>query len=299
MQIDRPTQTVYDRVTSKILAAMKDGVGNFRMPWHSPVMPASFPVNANTHASYRGINVLSLWVDALTKEYSSGYWASYKQWQLLGAQVRKGERGSLVVFYKRVEPDADNAADEEHPARAIFTSAHVFNVAQVDGWTPDTPIREPRFEPHEQVEAFVQATGARVERGYALARYRHDMDCIEMPPPSWFLGSSSSTPLQSYYAVLLHELTHWSGAPHRLNRAFGKRFGDQAYALEELVAELGAAFMCSAFGVANDPRPDHAQYLASWAKALEGDPRAIFTAASRAQEATQFLVDLAQASDGT
>jgi antirestriction protein ArdC len=210
----------------------------------------------------------------------------------LGAQVRKGERGTVIVFYKRLE-EADDTKDEV--ARIVFATTHVFNAAQVDGWETDAPVPEPRFQPHEQIEAFVRAIGARVETGYGGAKYRRDLDYIEMPPQAWFSGTSSSSPLQSYYAVLLHELTHWSGAPHRLNREFGERFGDEAYAMEELVAELGAAFMCSAFGIANDPRPDHAQYLQSWIKVLRSDLRAIFTAAGRAQEATQFLVDLAEA----
>ncbi|HEY1707198.1 MAG TPA: zincin-like metallopeptidase domain-containing protein [Rhizomicrobium sp.] len=295
MHGSHPTQTLYERITSKIMEAMNNGAGTFKMPWHAPIAATAFPVNASTHAPYRGINILSLWVDALTQEYPSGYWASYRQWQHLGAQVRKGERGSLIVFYKRAEPqtDADENSDERS-GRPIFTASHVFNAAQVEGWIPDDAPHEPRFEPHEQVEAFVQAVGARVEQGHAMARYRLDMDCIEMPSPLWFTGTSSSTSLQSYYAVLLHELTHWSGASHRLDREFGKRFGDEAYAMEELVAELGAAFMCSAFGLANDPRPDHAQYLASWLKVLGSDPKAIFAASSRAQEATQFLFGLAE-----
>lgn len=294
MHGNRLNPTVFERISSKIIESMKSDPGKFEMPWHS-ASSVAFPVNASTHAPYRGINILSLWIDALSKSYVSGYWASYKQWQLLGAQVRKGERGTAVVFYKRVQPDKED--DDAKTGRSVFTSSHVFNLAQVEGWEPIEPLPEKRFEPDQQIEAFVRATGARVESGYAAALYRRDMDRIEMPPPAWFTGTASSTPLQSYYAVLLHELTHWSGAPHRLHREFGKRFGDQAYAMEELVAELGAAFMCSAFAIANEPRPDHAQYLTGWLKVLESDPRAIFTASSRAQEATQFLVDLAEAND--
>jgi antirestriction protein ArdC len=121
------------------------------------------------------------------------------------------------------------------------------------------------------------------------------MDLILMPAASMFLGSSTRNPTQAYYAVLLHELTHWTGAKHRLDREFGLRFGDKAYAFEELVAELGAAFMCACFGISNEPRPDHAQYVASWLEVLNKDTRAIFTAANRAQEAIQFLGELAAA----
>lgn len=280
--------TSFAHITLKIIEAIKGGPGVFRMPWHSPAGPTAYPTNAATHTPYRGINVLSLWVDAIHKNFASATWATYKQWQSLGAQVRKGERGSLIVFYKRLE------SEDEDEKRAVFTSSHVFNQAQVDGWQPDLPLEQPEVLIDETIEAFVMATGARVDRGYLNARYRRDMDLIEMPRPSFFIGTTTSTPTQSYYAVLLHELTHWSGAPYRLNREFGKRFGDEAYAMEELVAELGAAFLCSAFGIANEPRLDHAQYLAGWLKTLESDPGAIFTAASKAQEATQYLVQLAE-----
>ncbi|MEI9932646.1 MAG: zincin-like metallopeptidase domain-containing protein [Rhizomicrobium sp.] len=128
---------------------------------------------------------------------------------------------------------------------------------------------------------------------FQRALYRRDLDDIEMPSPAWFTGSPTSSPVQAFYATLLHEVTHWTGARHRLDREFGKRFGDHAYAFEELVAELGAAFLCATFGIANEPRPDHAAYLSSWLKVLEQDTRAIFLAASKAQEAAEYLEHLA------
>lgn len=121
------------------------------------------------------------------------------------------------------------------------------------------------------------------------ARYRHDVDCIELPERERFAGTDTSSPSESYYGVLLHELTHWSGAPHRLNRVFGKRFGDSAYAFEELVAELGSAFLCSRFEIRNEPRYDHMTYLSSWLDVLGRDTRAIFLAAGLAQRATDYL----------
>jgi antirestriction protein ArdC len=143
------------------------------------------------------------------------------------------------------------------------------------------------------LEAFVKATGVRIQEGVPEACYRRGLDFIQMPQSVWFIGSKTSTPTQAYYATLLHELTHWTGAPHRLDREFGKRFGDHAYAFEELVAELGAAFLCSAFRIANAPRPDHASYLAGWLSVLKDDPRAIFTASSKAQEAIEYLGSIA------
>lgn len=118
-------------------------------------------------------------------------------------------------------------------------------------------------------------------------------DYIEMPSPEMFIGTGTSSPTEAYHAVLLHELTHWTGAEHRLNREFGKRFGDKAYAFEELVAELGAAFLCSAFRITNEPRLDHAAYISSWLDILHRDTKAVFTAANRAQEAVQILTQCA------
>jgi antirestriction protein ArdC len=293
MQVGEIRQSVYRQVTDKIVEAIQAGADAFKMPWHSRDTAIAMPINAVTQAQYRGINVLSLWIDALEKAYPTGYWASYQQWQKLGAQVRKGERGSPIVFYRRLEPE-DVALEPEIQWRPFFARAsRVFNVAQVEGWTVRVAMPEDSFERDSQAEAFVAATGARVRHGFSIARYRLDLDDIEMPSPGWFIGSDTRSPLQSYYGILLHELTHWSGAPHRLAREFGKRFGDQAYAMEELTAELGAAFLCSLLGIANEPRPDHAAYVAAWLKVLADDDRAIFTAASRAQGASEYLAQFA------
>lgn len=289
---------LYRTITDKIVEAMKGDLRAYKMPWHSVGQPVGLPINISTYTPYRGINILSLWIEALAKQYPTGHWASYRQWQSLGAQVRKGERGSLIVFYKRIEQHGDAKSAEEAKPRTVFTSSYVFNAAQVEGWTPELTLPFAEFQIDHHLEAFVKAVGVKVRHGFRTPVYRRDLDDIEMPSPSWFVGTATSSSAQSYYAILLHELTHWTGASHRLDREFGRRFGDQAYAMEELVAELGAAFLCATFGIANEPRPDHAQYLASWLKVLEDDPRAIFTASTRAQEATQFLVDLSEANDG-
>ena len=298
METDVPSQRrdVYRAITEKIAKAVESGEGEYRMPWHSPDRPAMRPMNAVTHAGYHGVNVVSLWVDACHKGYPSGFWASYKQWQEAGAQVLQGERGSMIVFYKELSAgDVESAETDKQPRRYIAKASHVFNVAQVSGWQSDLllPVREHVID--QTVEAFVVGTQARVRHGFSMARYRRDLDDIEMPSPAWFTGGNGSSASQAYYAVLLHELTHWTGASHRLDRQFGARFGDNAYAFEELIAELGAAFLCAELGLANEPRLDHAAYVRNWLQVLNNDPRAIFTAASRAQEAATYLVDLQMA----
>ena len=287
---------VYEAVTEKIVAAIEEGPGTYKTPWLSNNgIALALPTNAATHAEYRGVNIVALWAEGLARGYATGQWASYKQWQSLGAQVRKNERGALIVFYKRAEitpsePEDDNrGTDLRFYARASW----VFNAAQVDGYVPPLPQPRHEIECVGEAQGFVEAVGATVSHGHALACYRRKADLIEMPHSECFIGSGTSSPTESYYATLLHELTHWSGAPHRLNREFGKRFGDDAYAMEELVAELGSAFMCAAFGIATEPRPDHAAYVASWLKVLSRDNRAIFAAASKAQEAFEHLAYLA------
>jgi antirestriction protein ArdC len=285
---------VYETVTQKIVAMIEAGAGTYKAPWHVPGA-AQLPSNAATHAEYRGINVLSLWIDSQMRAYPTPTWASYRQWQSLGAQVRQGERGSMVVFYKRIETEPFEEEDHDAASKLKFVirASHVFNAAQVDGYEPCEPERLPAFQRIGEVEAFVAAVKATIHHGFSTARYCLDTDTIEMPDRTWFVASGTSSAAESYYAVLLHELTHWVGAPKRLNRTFGKRFGDQAYAFEELVAELGAAFMSAAFGIQTEPRPDHAAYVASWLDVLGRDPKAIFTAASKAQEAFEHLAYLA------
>ena len=283
---------VYGAITEKIARAIWSQKGKFVMPWHSGTATLDVPTNAATANVYRGVNILSLWIDALSKGFGSGYWASYKQWQSLGAQVRYGERGSLIIFYKKLEA-TELEAEAGELSRYVGRASWIFNSCQVDNWTPPEPRRSSPVQIDETVAAFVDATEAKVLHGYHKARYRHDLDCIEMPSPAWFWDTPTSTAVQSYHAVLFHELTHWTGPSHRCDRELGKRFGDHAYAFEELVAELGAAFLCAAFKIANEPRPDHAAYVASWLDVLGNDPKAIFTAANKAQEAIEYLGALA------
>lgn len=295
---------VFNTITTKIVSAIENGAQECIMPWHGGILSPAFPVNAATDNAYRGVNIVALWVEASFKRYISGYWASYKQWQSLGAQVRKGERGSVIVFYKKLEqPEPDvqtdrQGEDDSGSPRFVARASCVFNAEQVDGWQPPVPKPRSQVTVNEEIAAFIDAIGADVRHGVGTARYRHDLDCIEIPSPEMFTGTGTSSPTESYHAVLLHELTHWSGAPHRLDREFGKRFGDRAYAFEELVAELGAAFLCSAFRISNEPRPDHAAYVSSWLDILNRNHKAIFTAASKAQEAVEYLFQRAKPPEG-
>jgi len=282
--------SIYDTITSQIITAFERGTDTFSLPWHRSTAPLSRPMNAATKKAYRGVNVLALWASAEAQDFGHGLWATYRQWQSLGAQVRKGEKASPIVFYKVFDNRDDDQAEATEGSSRIFARAsHVFNVSQAEGFAiPEVPEGED-FDPIPQADAFVAGTGATVRIHGDSAHYTPSADTITMPDRERFFATVSGSAAQNWYATLLHELVHWSGADHRLARTFGKRFGDDAYAMEELVAELGSAFLCGDLGLSTSPRPDHASYLASWLKVLKADNRAIFTAASAAAKAAEFL----------
>lgn len=279
---------VYQAVTDRIVEAIEAGAGEFVMPWHQVSARIGRPTNAATGKRYQGTNVVALWAEGSLSRFTSGFWATYRQWQALGAQVSRGEHSATIVFYKPLKGTADG--EEDRPGRRLVARAsRVFNADQVEGWEAPELERPNLAQALPTVEAFVAATGAWISHGYDHACYNRREDRIELPDRDRFMGSPTSTPTESYYATTLHELTHYSGAPHRLNREFGKRFGDEAYAVEELVAELGAAFLCADLMIANEPRSDHASYVSHWLSVLEADRKVMFMAARLASEAAAFL----------
>jgi antirestriction protein ArdC len=281
---------IHQHITNQILAMLDQAdADDFRLPWHGAASATMRPVNIASNKAYRGINILALWAAAEEKGFSHGIWGTYKQWIEANAQVRKGEKANFVVFYKEITVSGDR--DGETETRAFARAMPVFAAEQVDGWTP--PHRDPpdpmAIPPITQVETFIAATGAPIIHGGSKAYYRPSTDSIHIPAPEAFIGTATSSSTESYYSVLLHELTHWTSHQTRCNRELGKRFGDDAYAMEELIAELGAAFVCADLGITNQPRIDHAQYLKHWLKVMQADKKAIFTAASKASEAVAFL----------
>jgi antirestriction protein ArdC len=282
---------VHQAITNQIIAAIDAGTGKLQMPWHRSGANIMRPVNAASGNAYRGVNTVALWAAADAIGYEHGLWGTYRQWQDRGAQVRKGEKSSLIVFYRELDSDdADDSGNDDRRRRCMARASRVFNIAQVDGYVIDDPTTDDnRVDSIASAEAFVVATGAKFSEGGDRAFYSIRDDAITMPDRFRFIDTRSGSATEGYYATLLHELTHWTGAPHRLDRQFGERFGDDAYAMEELVAELGAAFLCGDLGISAEPHADHAAYIDSWLRILKGDRKAIFAAASAASRATEFL----------
>jgi len=278
---------MFEQITAQIIAAIEAGAGEYRMPWHRG-QGLGTPANAITGRPYRGINTLLLWAEAERATYSSGVWATYRQWTARGAQVRRGERSTLVMLWKPLNPAkaGDNATD---PRGGLLARAfRVFNADQVDGYelVPGSVLDgSARIA---EAEGFFQRQPATIWHGSDGAFYDPHADLVSMPSFSTFVSANA------FYSVLAHELTHWTGAKCRLDRDLSGRFGSEAYAMEELVAELGAAFVAGHLGLGCEPRADHAPYIASWLSVLGSDPRAIVTAASKAQGAADYLIGFAQ-----
>lgn len=278
--------SVYERITQQIIHAIESGTAQYQMPWHSRGADSTLPINAVTCKPYRGVNILCLWAQAAEKAYPSHLWATFNQWKELGANVRKGEKATLIVFWKfwRDEEESnedDGKGNQRFMARAYF----VFNAAQVDDYDlPEAPTipDETRIA---SAEAFFAATGATIKEQGNRAFYRPSTDEIVMPPFAHFKKS------EYFYSTLAHEVLHYSARPERCNRveALSARFGSEAYAMEELIAELGSAFLSADLGLALEPRTDHARYIENWLGVLKTDNRAIFAAAAKAQAAIDWL----------
>lgn len=282
---------VYQKITDRIVRDLEQGVRPWLKPWNAGHAEGRIlrPLRANG-IPYRGINVVMLWSEAIDKGYASPIWMTFKQALELDANVRKGEHGSLVVYADKITRTETNSETGEEAAREIpFMKGYtVFNTEQIDGlpehFYPKPAPRGPLVPRIERADAFFAATGANIVHGGSRACYVPSTDHVHMPCIDFFRDS------ESYYATLAHEVTHWTRHEKRLDRNFGrKRFGDEGYAMEELVAELGAAFLSADLELTPETREDHASYIASWIKALKEDKRAIFTAASHAQRAADFL----------
>ena len=285
---DEPSRSdLHSRITRQIVAQLEAGVRPWSQPWAASES-VSRPLR-HDGTPYRGVNVVLLWGEAAARGFQSSTWMTFRQALALGAHVRKGEKGSTVVYADQLVRIDDDDAGEETTRRIPFLKAYtVFNVEQIEGLPASSaPAPAPVLNLGQRIaraETFFAATGADVRHGGGCAFYAPGPDFVQMP-----VFESFRDP-EAYYATLGHELTHWTRHPARLDRDFGRRrHGDAGYAREELVAEIGAAFLCADLGLALEPREDHAAYVASWLEVLRDDKRFIFSAAAHAQRAVDFL----------
>ncbi len=288
---DKPKSKIdlYQTVTDTIIAHLEEGTA----PWHKcwvggQNQPFTLPINADTAKQYKGINILLLWGAATQQQFATNEWATVKQWNKQKQKIRANERGTMIVYFDVMEKEKDG-----EPEKIPFLKySKVFNRCQLDSYVPDQQAQAELpllVERIERVESFVANTKATIKHEGYEACYRLDSDVIHMPTVNSFINTDEMSATEGYYSTLMHELTHWSGHPKRLDRKLSGKFGSNPYAEEELIAELSAAFLCAELQITNSPKKDHANYIANWLKVLKQNKYAIVSAAKSASKAVDYL----------
>lgn len=280
----------FDQITGGIVAQLEKGVRPWVKPWSGGQSGGFVMPRRHGGEFYRGMNVLLLWAESQEKGYVEPTWMTLKQANKLGGKVRKGERGTTVIYAEKItKADADSENGEEAERTFLLMRSYkVFNVRQIENLPPafhsqPADLSKP-IALLENAEQFIAATGAQIRHGEPGAFYNIKHDFIGSPHPQQFVDA------ENYAATIFHELIHWTRHDSRLARDLGrKKWGDEGYAMEELVAELGAAFLSAMMGIHLEPRSDHASYIANWLTVLKNDRRAIFSAAALAQKAVDYL----------
>ena len=275
----------YQVVTDRIIAMLEKGTRPWAQPWGT--MGGGRPLRFDG-TPYRGANVVNLWSAAMGRGFASRHWMTWKKAQELNGQVRKGAKAECAFFVGTINRTETRDGEEIDRTIPFLKAYPVFNVDEIDGlpgqYLPaPPPVGLDASARVPGADAFIAGTGAIIEHSGNHAFYQRAADKIRIPMFEQFHEAAG------YYATLCHELTHWTGAPHRLDREKGKVFGDPTYAFEELIAELGASYLCADLGVNAEPRQDHAAYIGHWVKALRADNRNIFRAASYAEKACGYL----------
>lgn len=280
---------IKQEVTDRLIELMEQGTEAWQKTWRGAAA-GGLPANAATGAKYRGINVVNLWLAAQGRGFTSNKWLTYRQAAAVGGQVRKGQTGTGIVFYSLIDIFDEEIGEVKNiPILKSFT---VFNLDQIDNLPEDLTLAQDIdsdtvFLPIDDIEALIHSTGATIEHGGIKALYNPTYDVIKLPVPEAF------TSTEHYYATAAHELIHWTGHESRLDRLTNTALGSENYAKEELIAELGAAFVAAHFEIVDATIENHASYLDAWLKVLKADKDAIFKAASAAQKAFDYLLKAA------
>ena len=275
---------IYQTVTDNIIAALEAGVKPWSCPWQRVPGMYGVPSNFATGIAYSGMNIMLLWCSASEQGFGDSRWMTYKQAQAVGGQVRKGEHGTTAIFYTTLEKENEGGEIDQIPMLKTF---NVFNVEQIDGLpqTTETVNPEATFAPLPEAENLFRKSGANIIEKGQNAFFQPSTDEVWLPERHLFSDTAN------FYATGLHELVHWSGGKKRLSREMKGKFGSEDYAFEELIAELGSAFLMADLGIVGEVQ--HESYIASWLKALKNDKRYIFKAASAASKAHRYLMDKA------
>lgn len=291
----KPKIDIHEEVTNNIIGLLDQvDYSDYQSPF-AGLVAQGIPENPTTKKTYQGVNILSLWFNQQSKQFTSNHWASFKQWKDNGAHVRKGEKGSRVIFYKTLEVSEENSKGEDVskkiPMLKVYT---VFNENQIEGYkdpagNEDFPVD--KVEKIKLVDRFCEETKATITNGEGLVPYYEvNKDFISLPETVKFRDTDDLSATEHYYSILLHELTHWTGAKKRLNRpGITEKVNQEQYAFEELIAELGAAFLCAQHGISQSTTKNHAAYIKSWLQALKEDKTYIFKASAQAAKAVDFL----------
>lgn len=270
-------------VFSTLVEQMADGDSDWEMPWHGV---HKVPLNVLSGQPYHGINRLILWSKSAAAGLQSQYWGTFQQWRRIKQPVGFGQTGTVLL---RPVIERNSRGEEELHG---FRTYHVFNGDQVLARNEAYPdLFGQQVIESGKANEFIRSTGADIRVGGDIAAYFPKDDCIRIPSSKSFIATQHSTPTQNYYSTLLHELIHWSGHPTRTNRVGPFKSPGEDYAFEELVAELGAAFLCSDFDLEDVPRRDHAKYLNAWVSFIRDKPANLWRAAALAQAAVNYLRD--------
>ena len=272
----------YDQLTEQLVNMVDSATGEWKPPWRMSGLECH--QNAKTQRKYQGMNVLMLWLRQMRNEYELPLWATLKQWNSMGAKVRKGEKGTAVVFFDQYKKQINGGDDLV--TYSIAKTHYVYNADQVEGYELPQQPTPLDHNPIDDVELFIKNTKADIRIRGERAFYVPSEDYIGMPE----LGKFKTA--EHYYSVTFHELTHWTGASKRLDRKLSGKGMRSEYAYEELIAELGAAFLSADFGIINEVKEENAQYLKYWRDAMKQDSKIIFNAAAAATKAVKYMYDL-------
>lgn len=285
---------IQQNMTNNIISLLDKVDLNDYQPPFAGLAALGIPKNPTTQKQYHGINILALWFNQKARNLTSNHWASYRQWQNAGEKVKKGEKGTRIVFYKTLTIEGkDEQGKSEELKIPILKQYSVFNATQLENFQKQTPKNTAdvdKVEKQEAIDVFCKNTKAMIKDEANEAFYNPKEDYINIPKSSLFVNTKYANATENYYGTLLHELTHWTGHPTRLHRKdnpYKKHL--QNYAYEELIAELGAAFLCGQFNTKQTQPKNHTLYIKSWLKALKSDKSLIFKAAAQASKAVAYL----------